>query len=135
MLNDLKVLNGNLELKFNEYTYEYTVVVDRNVNSLELDYKLEEDCYIKIRNNALVDGENIVYLDVYNIDNEITYTLYVYKETTNAVSGIDNYKKALEVSSSNNVIKPYKVQLLSTGIFLIIVVLFSLIFKKSKKQM
>ena len=28
MLKDLKILNGVLELKFNEYTYDYTVVVE-----------------------------------------------------------------------------------------------------------
>ncbi|MBE6157007.1 MAG: hypothetical protein E7161_04630 [Firmicutes bacterium] len=131
MLNDLKVLNGNLELKYNEYTYEYTVTVEENINNLELEYILEDDCYIEIRNNELNFGENTVYIDVYNIDEKITYTLYVYKENSNVVNGIDDYKKTLEIVTTNEVAL-YKVQLLSIGIFLIIIIVFSLIFRRKK---
>jgi len=131
MLEDLKVLNGNLELKYNEYTYEYTVTVEENINNLELEYILEDDCYIEIRNNELNFGENTVYIDVYNIDEKITYTLYVYKENSNVVNGIDDYKKTLEIVTTNEVAL-YKVQLLSIGIFLIIIIVFSLIFRRKK---
>jgi len=129
MLMDLKVLNGNLELKFNEYTYEYTVSVDKEVSSLDFQYELKDDCYIEILNNELNSEENIVYLNVYNVDEEITYTLYVYKENSDTVSGIDNYKKSLEIVS-NNEVEVYKVQLLTTGLFLIIIIIFSFIFKR-----
>ena len=130
MLKDLKILNGILELKFNEYTYEYTVVVEDDINNLEIDYKLEDDCYLTIRDNEIDYGENIVYLDVYNVDNLITYTLYVYKESSELTSGIDNYKKSLEIANSNNEIETYKVQLLTVGVFLIIVIIFSILFKR-----
>jgi len=131
MLNDLKILNGNLELKYNKYTYEYTVTVEADINNLEFEYELEEDCYLNIRNNKLNEGENIVYLDVYNVDREETYTLYVYKETTNLVSGIDAYKQSLAVAG-NEETETYKIQLLSVGVFILIVVIFALIFRKKK---
>ena len=131
MLKDLKVLNGNLELKFNEYTYEYTVVVEDNVNELELEYKLEDNCLINITNNVLDDYENIVYIDVYNEDNIDTYTLYVYKESIDYTVGIDNYKKSLEVINTVEV-ETYKLQLLASGIFLSIVIVFCIIFHKRK---
>lgn len=131
MLMDLKVLNGNLELKFNEYTYEYTVTVENEVNSLEFDYNLQEDAYLSIRDNILDEEENIVYLDVYNVNDTITYTLYVYKEFTSEVIGIDNYKKSLEVSL-NQEVETYKVQLLTIGVFLAIVIIFSLMFKRKR---
>jgi len=131
MLIDLKVLNGNLELKFNEYTYEYTVTVESDINSLDFEYILKEDCYINVRNNDLNVGENIVYIDVYNIDEKITYTLYVYKKSANTVSDIDNYKKKLEIVT-NNEVEVYKVQLLTIGVFLLIIVIFSLMFKRKK---
>jgi len=131
MLNDLKVLNGNLELKYNEYTYEYTVKVDNDIDSLELEYTLKEDCYIEIENNTLLEGNNTVYLNVYNVDESITYTLYVYKEKAETVSGIDSYKKALEINSVKE-IQVYKVQLLTTSIFLIILIIFSIMFKRKK---
>lgn len=131
MLKDLKILNGNLELKYNEYTYEYTVTVDSNVNSLEFDYTLDDDCYIDIKDNILDKSENIVTLDVYNVDNTITYTFYVYKESEEEVNGIDNYMKSLEVASTNNK-EFYKVQILSVSIFLTLIIIFSLLFHRKK---
>ena len=131
MLKDLKILNGNLDLKYNEYTYEYTVTVDSDVNSLEFDYTLDDDCYVDIKDNILNNKENIVTLEVYNVDNSITYTFYVYKESEEEVNGIDNYMKSLEVSNTNNT-EFYKVQILSVSIFLTLIIIFSILFHKKK---
>lgn len=131
MLKELQILNGTLELEFNEYTNEYTITVDESVDNLDILYKLEENAKIEIKNNNILEGENIVYLRVYNDSIEEIYTLYVYKENTNAVSGIDTYKKSLEVNTSEEVAL-YKVQLLTGGIFLIIIILFSIMFKRRK---
>lgn len=129
MLNDLKILNGNLELEFNEYTYEYTVTVNADVTSLDFNYVLTEDSYINIRNNNLIQDENIVYIDVYNIDTSITYTFYVYKENSETVNGIDNFVSSLEVKN-NEEVSLYKVQILTTSMFLLIVIIFSIIFRR-----
>ena len=131
MLKDLKILNGNLELKYNEYTYEYTVTVDNDVNSLEFEYVLDDDCYVDIKDNNLEKGENIVTLDVYNVDNSITYTFYVYKESGEEVNGIDNYMKSLEVANTNNT-EFYKVQILSVSLFLTLIIIFCILFHKKK---
>ena len=131
MLKDLKILNGNLDLKYNEYTYEYTVTVDSNVNSLEFDYTLDDDCYVDIKDNILEKKENIVTLDVYNVDDSITYTFYVYKESEEEVNGIDNYMKSLEVANTNNT-EFYKVQILSVSIFLTLIIIFSILFHRKK---
>ena len=131
MIEELNILNGDLELKFNEYTYEYTVKVSSDISSLEFSYKLKDDANINIRNNYL-DNNSVVYVDVYNIDERVTYTFNVYKENTLSSSGIDNYKKSLEVVD----IDPnynYKVEGLCVGVFLVIVIMFSIIFKRKKK--
>lgn len=133
MLKDLKILNGNLELKFNEYTYEYTVVVANDINELEFEYKIDDNCQININDNILDNYENIVYIDVYNDEEIETYTFYVYKENTNYTTGIDDYKKSLEVVNTIEV-EPYKLQLLSVGIFLSIIIIFSIIFHRRKAK-
>lgn len=132
MLKELEILNGNLELDFNEYTYTYTVTVNKDVNSLEFDYVLEEECYINIRNNTLVEEENIVSVDVYNLDKTITYTFYVYKEESKTVSGIDDFVSSLEVSSEKTV-SIQTIQILSCSLFLAILILFSIIFRRKKQ--
>ena len=133
MLNELRILNGNLELKFNKYIYEYTVIVDDNVNSLEFDYNLEENSYINIRENFLNKDENMVYVDVYNSDDLATYTFLVYKNNTELVNGIDDFVHNLTISN-NEEVSLYKVQILTTSIFLIIVIIFSIIFRKKQKK-
>ena len=131
MLKELKIKNGILELEFNQYTYEYTVLVDENILSLEFEYELENNSQLEIINNKINEGENIVSLRVFNEEDEIIYTFYVYKEKTNMVNGIDVYKESLEVSA-NNEISLYKVQILTAGIFLVIIILFSIIFKRKR---
>ena len=114
MLIDLEIINGILELKYNEYTYEYTVTVENDINNLEFSYKLQGDCYIQIRNNELYNYENIVYLDVYSSYDIITYTFYVYKEKSDEVNFIETFKETLEISSNND-IEVYKVKILYIG--------------------
>lgn len=132
MLKDLKILNGTLDLGFNEYIYEYTLTVKENINNLEFSYVLDDGCYINVRGNVLNNKNNTVYLDVYNDQNTQTYILYVYKESSETVSGIDNFVSSLELSKPEE-ISLYKVQLLSVSMFLTIVILFSIIFRKNKK--
>ena len=130
MLSDLKIKNGNLELSFNEYTYEYTVVVDGDINSLEFEYKLQPGANLNVRGNNLKDDESIVYVDVFDEFETLTYTFYVYKESDEElVSGIDNFVNSLEVVKADD-ISLYKVQLLSVSIFLLLIILFSIIFKR-----
>lgn len=129
MLKELKILNGILELEFNEYTYEYTVTVEDNVSSLDFSYLLEDNTYINIRGNSLSNIENIVYIDVYNKDKTITYTFNVYKESNEQVNGIENFVSSLEIVKEENV-SLYKVQILTCSMFLIIVILFAIIFRR-----
>ena len=128
MLLDLKVLNGNLELKYNQYTYFYTVVVDNDINKLDLEYKLEDNTKINIIDNNLDNIENLVYIKVSNNQEEVTYTLDVYKESEEVNSIID-YKESLEINNQEEY-NLLNVQLLAISIFFIIIVLFSIIFKK-----
>ena len=94
-------------------------------------YKLDDDWKINIRNNTLNYGNNLVYVDVYNDIESKTYTFSVYKEMTEEVNGIDNYKKSLEINNVSH-LELYKVQLLGVGLFLTIVLLFTVLFKRRR---
>lgn len=133
MLSDLKVLNGTLDLEFDESIYNYTILVDDSITSLELLYETKNNEYVVVRNNNIVDFENFVYIDVYAYDGIITYTLCVYKENSNQVSGIDSYLNSLEVQKTDNVTQ-VEMQCLSIGVFLGIVIIFSIIFKRKKSH-
>lgn len=134
MLSDLKVLNGTLDLEFDESIYNYTILVDDSITSLELLYETKNNEYVVVRNNNIVNFENFVYIDVYAYDRIITYTLCVYKENSNQVSGIDSYLNSLEVQKIENVTQ-VEMQCLSIGVFLGIVIIFSIIFKRKKSHL
>ncbi len=133
MIHDLEILNGTLELNFNEYTYFYTVTVSDEVSSLEFSYKLADDTYVEVKNNELTEEENTVTLEVYNVNDSVTYTFLVYKNKTEAVSGIDNYMKSLESENIDTFNLP-KVQILAISIFLLIILIYSLLFHRKTKK-
>ena len=130
MLNDLKVLNGNLELTFNNLNYEYTVEVEEDIKKLEFSFKYDDGVNIEVIDNDLNNIDNIVYIKVSKDNKEDIYTFYVHKKIINEVTGIDLFKNSLEVKGEELAL--YKVQILSISIFLIIVLTFSLLFKKKK---
>ena len=130
MIRNLKVLNGNLELKFDQYNYQYTVRVNNDIDHLDFSYDLDKDYNVSIKNNFLDKEENIVFLDVYNIDEEYTYTFYVYKDNNEYISSINNYVNSLEVPiRTTNVLS---IQLLVVSMFIILLIIFSLLFKRKK---
>lgn len=128
MLEDIKILNGTLDLAYNEYIYEYTVEVDSDTPKLDIFYECEDGTYIEILNNDLKEVNNVVYLKASKDGEEKTYTFYVHKNIESITSGIDLYKESLEVESEEFAL--YKVQILGISIFLIIVIIFSLFFKR-----
>ena len=130
MLNDLKVLNGNLELSFNNLNYEYTVEVEEDIKKLEFSFKYDDGVNIEVIDNDLKNIDNIVYIKVSKENEEDIYTLYVHKKVTNEVTGIDLFKSSLDIEKEE--IALYKVQILGISIFLIIVIIFCLLFKKRK---
>lgn len=130
MLKDLKVLNGNLELAFDEFNYEYTVEVSDDTDKLELELKYDDGVNVSVIDNELKNSDNIVYVKASKDDKEDIYTLYVHKKITNEVTGIDLFKDSLEVKTEE--LELYKVQILGISIFLILVIIFSLLFKKKK---
>lgn len=132
MLTDLKILNGNLELKFDRYNYIYTVVVASDVKSLEIEYTVDDNSYVNIRNNIIDNDESIVYIDVSQLDKKETYTLYVYKEQEEKASLINEYVNSLNINR-NIEFSFLNIQILCCIVFIIIVGVFALLFKKKRK--
>ena len=90
MLKSLEVLNGEMTPKFDTYNSIYTINVSNDIDSLVINYEIDEDSTINILNNEnLQVGENIIYLEISNMDSKETYTLYVNKEELEEVTYID----------------------------------------------
>ena len=130
MLLDLNILNGKMSLKFDKYVNIYTVEVASDVDSLEIEYRIEDTDEIKIINNENFNyGLNYVFLEVSNQDNKNMYTLEVYKEKIETVMKYET--PTIENEKTMQKSTPY---IIFTICFLIILFFFVVIFhhKKSK---
>ncbi|MEG0977528.1 MAG: hypothetical protein RSF02_03130, partial [Bacilli bacterium] len=76
MLQSLEILNGELSPKYDIYNNIYSVKVEKNITSLEINYVINETDTINIiGNNNFTDGENIVLIEVFNGTSLTSYTL------------------------------------------------------------
>ncbi|MBR1413889.1 MAG: hypothetical protein IJ574_04395 [Bacilli bacterium] len=134
MLDKLEVLNGELMPEFDSYNMNYSVIIDDEVNSLQLNMysSLVNADIIVEGNNNLTYGENLVTIKVVKDDNESIYTLHVYKEDKEStVAFVDDNAKALEIKAPEK-LPDYVAPLIGITCFLIILTLFLLLFKPRK---
>ncbi len=134
MLNDLKILNGNMPLKFDPLNNIYTIDLDQNETELKLEYKVSEGATVKIENNHdLQNGLNEVNLIVTKDDKETIYNLYVYKDDTTKVN--KSLEEMLNVKLEPKEELPnYVAPLIGVICFLLIITFYLLLFRKSKKH-
>ena len=131
MLKELKILNGELSLEFDSLNTIYTVNLSNDDNMLLLEYKIDENDYISIKGNNLIEGKNEVVITVYNDKNSTSYYLEVYKDSSKNV--VLNTSKEVGINVAKTEMPDYVVPSIAVVCFLTILFLFVLLFKKSKK--
>ena len=132
MLEELEVLNGKLDLKFDKYNNIYTVEVEKDITSLELVYTASEGYKVLINNNILNDELNYVYINVYNESENNTYTLIVTKNISKTTSLIDDYKKSVMLEEES--VPTYQITLIVSGSIIILTTIFIILFHKKKAR-
>lgn len=131
MLLDLNVLNGEFSPTFDIYVDTYTVSVEEDVDSLVLNYEVEDGASVKVINNEnLSPGDNFVYLEVTSEKGMETYTLEVYKKQSSQVFNYEEYVEPLAVEKTMPSYGPF---LIIGSCCLVIIITFLLLFKKKKK--
>lgn len=130
MLEELEVLNGTLDLKFDKYNNIYTVEVEKDITSLELVYTASEGYKVAINNNILNNELNYVYINVYNESENNTYTLIVNKNVSKTTSLIDDYTNSIMVEEES--VPTYQIALIVSGAVIILIIVFIILFHKKK---
>lgn len=131
VLLDLKILNGNMFLKFDKYVNNYTVNVASDVDTLEIEYKIRDTDEIKIVNNEILNyGLNYVFLEVTSEEEKNVYTLEVYKEK---IENVMKYEDVLVAKSDKEVNEnmPY---IISFVCLVVILFFFVVIFHRKKSK-
>ena len=131
MLKDLKILNGELSVKFDPLNTRYTVNMTNSDTKLELEYKIDEDDEISIFGNSLDGQDDLVVISVYNDDELMSYYLEINPLESKNVNLEQDYFASLELNSKQEVPK-YVAPLIAGVCFLIILFFFAILFKKRK---
>lgn len=130
MLNELQILNGEMPLEFNSLNTIYTINVSNKETTLDLAYKTDDSNNISVFGNILKPGENEVVITVYNDSEMMSYYLYVYKEEALEATSNINDTNSLEIAHSP--LPNYAISSIASICFLIILLFFTLLFKKNK---
>ena len=132
MLKDLKILNGELSVKFDPLNTRYTVNMTNSDTKLELEYEIDEDDEISIFGNSLDGQDDLVVISVYNDDELMSYYLEINPLESKNVNLEQDYFASLELNSKQEVPK-YVAPLIAGVCFLIILFFFAILFKKRKR--
>ncbi len=131
MLQDLKILNGEMPLKFDPLNTIYTINLTEDEDFLKIDYEIADNALVSIYGNKLTEGLNEVVLTVYNDEDLVSYYLYVYKEKPSVVMAIDTSVMGLQ--KENTELASYVIPSIASICFIFILLFFTLLFKKKKK--
>lgn len=132
MLLDLKILNGDMPLKFDKYVNNYTVEIKEDVTKLEIEYICNNDDLVTIKNNDNLDfGINHIFIEVINNEEKNVYVLEVYKKRTENV--FNEIKIEPEIKNEEKIPDYIPIGLIVGG-FLIILFTFWLLFHKKKSR-
>ena len=129
MLNNLEILNGDISLQFDPLNTIYTITVNNEDDYLKFNYEIGKNDTLNVYGNNLVNGVNEVVLTVYNKSQQTSYYLYVLKKDTSLVTNLDDNKTNLEITKES--VNTYTAPLIGVSCFLLILLFFTLLFKKN----
>ena len=131
MLSDLEIINGELSPAFDSLNNIYSVTVSEDVDELVMEYSTTDGYIVNVIDNQDLDeGEKEVYLQVSKDEEINTYTLLVYKESSEPVFNYEYVPETIEVESE----LPEYVAPLIIGSCLLIILIFAILLFKRKKS-
>ncbi len=131
MLEELRVLNGEMTPKYDKYNNKYTITVANNVSKVKFEFKKDENTEVIIYgNNNIKVGENNIVLLVKNNDQSEYIFINVIKQSDADVMEVFDSTNQLEIANSVPIYSGY---LIATSCFLIILLLFLRIFGRKNK--
>jgi hypothetical protein len=129
VLLDLKILNGDMPLKFDKYVNNYTVEIKEDVTKLEIEYICNNDDLVTIKNNDNLDfGINHIFIEVVNNEEKNVYVLEIYKKRDENV--FNEIKIESEIKNEEKIPNYVPIGLIVGGFFIILLTFWILFHKK-----
>ena len=133
-MESLNVLNGIMSPKYDKYNYIYSVSIDSDVNSLDLDYEINENDQVSVYGNMdFEEGENRVVIAVTSLEETNYITLIVNKKKSETVTSELYNEVALEVQDTNY-IPSYAPYLIGASCLSLIILIFCIFYVKKRNN-
>lgn len=130
-LEELNILNGELSPSFDALNNEYTVSLEKEEYNIEIEYKATEDITVTIMNNFDLQNNSTVTILLNNEKNKTEYHLHILKEEEENLQTTFNEES---VELPTNFMYTYKIYIIPSVCFLLILITYKCIFYKPKKH-
>lgn len=129
IIKNIEINNGIITPKYDKYNNYYSVTIDGDIQSLEINTDYDKDIYdIKISNNENLKQNSLVYITIINKDNkeENTYVFKIYKEKTlSTINTNEEEKNKVETKKEKNY-----APIVGTTCFILIILVYYFMFLK-----
>ena len=130
-LEELNILNGELSPSFDSLNNEYTVTLSKEEYNIEMDYKVADGITVSIENNFDLENNSVVTIQLEEEKSTTSYRLHILKEEEENTLSTFN-EETIEVP--NNIMYTYKIYIIPSVCFLLILITYKCIFYKKKKH-
>ncbi len=129
-LDTLEITNGELSLPFDKYNNKYTVLLAKDITTLDIVYEVDPEVNIEILDNHDLQNDSIVTINLKENNNVVSYELHILKdeEETSSVFLESNN------DTESNFMYKYKIFIIPLVCFSLIVILFKIMFLGKKKR-
>ena len=129
LLEELQIHNGEISLAFDPYNTEYTVTLEDDVFTLDLDYRVEEGTTVAVNNNFDLANDSVVTISVTKENKQLDYHLHILK-IENDMATFATPKK----EENQNFMFTYKQYIIPACWLVLVIFCYKIIFHKRKSK-
>lgn len=129
-LESLTIKNGELSIPFDRLNNEYTVLLEKEEYRLELEYKVEENITVFVKDNQDLMNNSVVTISLTDEKNIVEYHFQILKEEEEVTTNV--FLEDNPVSIEPSFMYEYKIYIIPSIGFLLIFITFKLLFHKKK---
>lgn len=130
-LESLTIKNGKLSIPFDKLNNEYTVILESKEYHLELEYEVDDNITVFVKDNQDLMNNSIVTISLTDEKNIVEYHLQILKEEEEQTSSVFLEEKSISIETS--FMYEYKIYIIPSVCFLLLFITFKLLFHKHQK--
>ncbi len=130
-LEELTIKNGELSIPFDKLNNEYTVILDKEEYSLDLEYDVKEGITVFVKDNHDLENNSVVTISLTDEKEVVEYHFQILKEEQEETTNV--FLEETKDSYETNFMFTYKNYIIPGVCILLLLLVFKILFPKHKK--